>query len=68
MKQKEVIVGGTYWTKVSGQLVQVVVHSQTTKTSHSGSQMVRFYVRRVGEQMNLPKARPASALWDSVNA
>lgn len=60
MKQKEVVMGGTYTCYVCGIQAPVVVVG--TKAPNSFSRSTRFVVRRVGESVNLPKPRSAAAL------
>jgi hypothetical protein len=59
MKQKDVVIGETYSTKVGPVRVRVVVVS---KVEAYGSHNTRFIVRRVSEDKPLPKPRTAAAL------
>ncbi len=83
MKQSEVNVGSEYLTKVSGNLVKVVVTHETTRVSYGhydGSPGGRrhsrraYGVKRADNDQRLPKARTAAALrpvpagWHDVDA
>lgn len=59
MRQKQVKVGGRYWTNVSGQRVEVEV---VQERRDSWSNRTKFLVRRVDNGQLLPKARSPSAL------
>lgn len=58
MKQADVKVGETYWTKIGEQLAKVVVVG--TRVDLKGR--TRFTVRRLSEGRYLPKSRTAAAL------
>ncbi len=71
MKQKDIVIGQTYTTKVGEHQVRVVVMERRTD---SFSNRARFLVRRLEEERVLPKTRAASALhecnpadWDPQN-
>jgi hypothetical protein len=65
MKQADIKVGGVYVTLVGGNQVKVVVTGITggTRPVYGGrKEVTRFYVKRMGTDKPLPKARTASAL------
>lgn len=61
MKQKDIVIGQTYTTKVGEHQVRVVVVERRTD---SFSNRARFLVRRLEEERVLPKTRAASALHE----
>lgn len=58
MKLNEIVIGGTYWTRVSGAKVQVVVSEVTTK--YNGRKVL--VVTRLDNGRVLQKDRSAAAL------
>jgi hypothetical protein len=62
VKQKDVVVGGEYVTKVGERRVRVKV----VATREAPGKPTRFLVRRVEEQKLLPKGRTAAALYPVV--
>lgn len=64
MRQKDIVIGGTYYTYVGESLVQVRVIRETSRESYGRTKNKKtvYEVRRVGEQVSLPKLRTAAAL------
>lgn len=63
MKQNEIEVGKVYWTKVSGERIQVLVAEKCEVTSYSSGRIgTKYRVRNVRTGESLPKLRSASAL------
>lgn len=71
MKHADVVIGGRYWTRVSGDLVEVEVIREKEVTRHGywnglpggrSRTWRRFVVKRTDNGTVLPKARSAAAL------
>ncbi len=69
MKQSDVVIGNAYLTRVSGELVEVLVESSVQRfqglfgpSARQGRVVRRYQLRRVDNGTMLPKLRPASAL------
>lgn len=62
MKQKDVVIGQTYITLVSGTPTRVVVLAET----HNFSKRALFVVKREDNGQRLPKPRTPAALHDPI--
>lgn len=63
MKIEEIEIGGTYYTKISGSRVKVIVVRRIEATSFLGrTRSTRFEVKRADNGKRLDKARTAAAL------
>lgn len=68
MKAKDVKVGGTYLTTVSGRKVRVTVTGETSRRPSYGTERegpIRFNVKRVDNGQQLPKPRTAASLSEA---
>ena len=63
MKQKDVVIGETYLTRIGEELARVVVVSIHADRPYMREKVrTTFTVRREGETVHLPKRRTAAAL------
>lgn len=60
MKQSEIVVGGTYWTKIGEGRARVTVLGTAVRNGRT-----RFLVAREGTLTPLPKARAGTALHET---
>lgn len=66
MKGKDVVIGGTYLTRIGTELARVVVVAAVTL--YGRRIMTGYVVRREGEEDRLPKPRSAAALRVDLRA